>query len=186
MGCHLIDLPFWALGIRHPSTIEAEGAEPDPEGAPTGLIVRYTFPDGDQKIPVHLTWYDGHRAPKKLHGHEMPNQGIYFVGDKGELFANYGSFKLYPEEQFTDFELPAPTIPRSIGHWKEWTEACKGNGRTTCSFDYSGPLTETVILGVVAYRSGARLGWDAATMELDGPPAAKALLQRDRREGWEL
>ena len=81
--------------------------------------------------------------------------GVLFVGSKGMLIADYGSYKLLPESNFVGFKSPAKEIPDSIGHHKEWVEACKaGTPNTTCDFGYTGPLTETVLLGVAAYRSG--------------------------------
>ena len=119
-------------------------------------------------------------------GHELPGSGVYFVGDRGSLFADYGSYKLFPEEQFADFKPPEPTIPDSIGHHAEWIQACKTGGTTTCDFDYSGPLSETVLLGTVAYRIGRPLEWNAIDLTATNAPEAATLIQQPSRKGWEL
>lgn len=186
IGCHLIDLPFWALGLRYPTTVEAEGPPVDPETCPLGLVVRYEFPARGDLPPVRLTWYDGNRVPKEIHGHGIPVRGVMFVGKKGQLFADYGGWKLYPEKQFEDYQPPAPTIPRSIGHHDELFKACKEGTPTTCNFDYSGALAEAVQLGNVAYRVGQKLEWDPVALKAINCPEADKYICRQFREGWTL
>ena len=70
------------------------------------------------------------------------------------LLADYRYHRLLPQKQYKGFVRPKPFIPDSVGHHKEWIEACKNGGQTTCNFDYSGALTEAVLLGIVSYRSG--------------------------------
>ena len=118
----------------------------------------------------------------------LPNWGaaVLFVGDKGMLLADYGRRQLLPEADFADFQAPAPTIPKSLGHHQEWILACKTGEPTTCSFDYSGPLTETVLLGNVSYRVGSPLEWDAENLRATNCPQAEQYLQREYRPGWTL
>jgi predicted dehydrogenase len=186
MGCHYMDLPFWALGLTHPTTIEAEGPPVHAETAPLGLIVRYEFPARDGKPPVKLTWYDGNLTPKTVMDQRVPPAGVMFVGSRGMMFADYGSFRLFPAEQFKDTKPPAPTIPRSIGHHNEWLKACRDGSPTTCNFTYSGGLTESVLLGTVAYRAGKKLEWDAANLKVTNSPEANQLITKQYRAGWEV
>lgn len=186
MGCHYIDLPFWALKLRYPTAIEAEGPPPHAETCPIGLIVQWEFPARESLPPVKLIWYDGDRAPKEVAGRAVPGAGVMFVGDKGQLFANYGSYKLYPESQFQDFMPPPATLPNSIGHYAEWVKACREGTPTTCNFDYAGALTECVLLGNVAYRTGQRLEWDADKLLATNAPEATNFLRREYRDGWTL
>ena len=111
-----------------------------------------------------------------------------FVGEKGHMFADYGSYKLYPEDKFSGFTPPEQTIPKSIGHHAEWIKACKDGGPTTCNFDYSGALTETVLLGNVAFRgaAGEKIMWDAANLKVTNSDVAQRFIQREYRKGWEL
>jgi hypothetical protein len=109
-----------------------------------------------------------------------------FVGSAGMMFADYDGYRLFPQEKFAGFTPPEPSIPRSTGHYAEWIKACREGTPTTCTFDYSGPLSETVLLGNVAYRTGKRLAWDAATLESAGCPEAAALIRKQYRPGWEV
>lgn len=186
MGCHYMDLPFWALGLKHPTKITAEGPALNLQTAPIGMTAEYEFPAVGSQPACKLKWYDGTMTPKEVRGRKVPGSGVMFVGSEGEMFADYGSYKLYPEEKFADFKPPAPTIPRSIGHHQEWIRACKTGEPTTCSFDYSGPLTETVLLGCLAYRMQKPIAWDAVNLKCPGTPEADAIINRPYREGWTL
>jgi predicted dehydrogenase len=188
MACHVMDLPFWALDLRYPTSIEASGPPVDSETTPAWLEVKYAFPALGDRPAVNLTWYDGDRKPKIIREQKLQNQGlgVIFVGEKGILQADYGQLRLYPEADFKDYQRPEPTIPRSIGHHAEWIAACKDGRPTTCNFDYSGALTESVLLGTVAYRSGKKIEWDGLNMKATNCPEADAFLRRDYRKGWTL
>ena len=188
MACHHVDLPFWALALTAPTRVEAEGPPPHAETTPEWMVVRYDFPANGPRPPVRLTWYDGGKRPDLLRQPGVPEwgDGTLFVGEKGMLLADYDRFVLLPQEKYQGVPLPEPTIPRSIGHYAEWIAACKTGSPTTCSFDYSGPLTETVLLGNVAYRLGRPITWDAAELRCPGCPEADHLLRREYRKGWSL
>src|SRR5262249_41233275 len=112
--------------------------------------------------------------------------GTLFVGEKGMLLADYSQYRLLPDKDFASFTPPAKTIPDSIGHHKEWIEACKTGGKTTCNFDYSGALAETVLLGNVAYRSGKEFDFDAKRCRPVHCPEADAFMHKEYRKGWEV
>jgi predicted dehydrogenase len=189
MACHYMDLPFWALGLRHPTTVESEGPPVHPETTPSWMIVRYEFPVRGSQPAVKLTWYDGGKRPAlfKEPG-KLPEwgDGVLFVGGKGMLIADYGQYRLLPESSFKDFKPPEPTILPSIGHHNEWIRACKDRSATTCNFHYSGALTEAVLLGNVAFRAGKKLQWDAARLKAVNSPEADAFISREYRKGWTL
>ena len=112
--------------------------------------------------------------------------GFLFVGEKGMLLADYTRRVLLPEARFAEFKPPAPTIPDSPGHYAEWVAACKTGSPTGCNFDYSGALTETVLLGNVAYRAGKRLDWDPVRLKATNCPEADRFIRREYRKGWTL
>jgi len=112
--------------------------------------------------------------------------GVLFVGDKGMLLCNYGSRYLLPEEDFKDFEAPKPTIARSIGHHNEWIKACKDGSPTTCNFGYSGPLSETILLGNVAYRVGKKIEWDAQNLRVTNDDNASQYIRETYNNAWKL
>ncbi len=185
MGCHLLDLAFWALRLRHPTSVSAAGPDPDPDTAPMGLVATWEFPARGALPPVKVIWYDGERMPKQVRDREVPGFGIMFIGDKGMLWADYGQLTLYPEKQYDDYQRPKPSIPKSVGHHREWINACKQGTPTSCNFDYSGALTETVLLGTIAYRTQESFSWDPAAFKTSSD-RANGLLQRPHRAGWSV
>ena len=192
-GCHFMDLPFWALDLHHPTSIEAEGPLVHPESTPTSLTVRYQFParvkEGTKWSPLKLTWYHGSKYPTDFLTPEQFKKwggGVLFIGTKGQLLADYGRHVLLPEKDFDGFVKPAPFIQDSIGHHREWIEAIKTGGTTTCRFDYSGPLTETALLGNVAYRVGKKLEWDFASLKATNCPEADEFIQHHYRRAWKI
>ncbi|HIQ20233.1 MAG TPA: Gfo/Idh/MocA family oxidoreductase [Planctomycetes bacterium] len=185
--CHYCDLAFWALKLRYPNTIEATGPV-HPESAARWTIARQEYPARGDLPPVTLTWYNGGGYPPLVKEKKIPQWGsaVLFVGSEGMLIADYNRHKLLPEDKFADFRPPDPYIPASIGHHKEWVEACKTGGTTTCNFDYSGPLTEAALLCNVALRTGKKIIWDAENLKAIDCPEADQFLRRRYREGWTL
>ncbi|WP_373926525.1 Gfo/Idh/MocA family protein [Paludisphaera borealis] len=188
LGSHWIDLPFWALKLKSPATIEAFGPPPHPEIAPASMKVVYEYAGHDQAPPLTLTWYQGADKPKAFHDGTIPkwDSGVLFVGSKGMLLADYGRLKLLPEKEFQGFIAPAQVFPPSMGHHAEWIHACKTGGKALCDFAYSGWLTEANHLGNVAYRTGKKLEWDAAKLQASNAPEAEPFLRREYRKGWKL
>lgn len=188
LGSHWNDLPFWALKLDAPRTIEASGPPPHPELAPASMTATYEYGARGDLPPVKLTWYQGEEKPAPWREGRIPkwDSGVLFVGGRGMLLSDYFKHLLLPEDQFKDFRRPAPFIPDSIGHHKEWLQACKTGAPTTCHFGYSGPLTEANHLGNVAYRLGKKITWNAAKLEAANAPEAAALLRRAYRQGWIL
>jgi len=189
MGSHLIDLPFWALKLQSPTTVEAEGPLPvRPETYPDCLTVRWEHPARGDQPPVKLVWYDGNQRPESPEGVDLGkwHKGIMFVGDKGTLLADYGKWILLPEAEFKDFEPPKPWIPPSPGHHQEWIDACKTGSPTLCNFEYSGSLVEHNLLGTVAFRVGKKLEWDPENLKARNCPEADQFIQPPYREGWSL
>ena len=188
LGSHWNDLPFWALKLGAPKTIEAEGPPVSPETAPAWMIARWTFDARQDQPACKLTWYHGGKRPAIVTEGKVPawENGVLFVGDKGMLLADYERHVLLPQGQFKDFKRPTPTIPPSRGHYAEWIHACRTGSPTTCNFDYSGNLTEANLLGNVAYRLGKRLEWDTAALACPNAPEADRLIHPTFRSGWTL
>lgn len=194
MAAHVMDLPFWALGLRHPTSVQCAGPAVHPDGAPAWVKATYEFPAREKQPPVKFTWSDGGahfdlvKDTKDLEGKSLSEWGlgILFVGDKGLLAADYGRYLLLPTNTFAGFQPPPKTIPDSIGHWKEWTTACKTGSPTLCNFDYAGALTETILLGIVAYRTGEKLDWDPVALQAKNSKAADNFVTKEYRKGWEV
>ena len=188
-GCHYMDLPHWALQLRAPETVQASG-EKGHEGdneCPNHMRVDYRYPARDDLPPVHLTWYQGDYRPSEFteYGDGKGSAGL-FEGEKGRLLADYGSKKVFMTEG-SAFASPAPTIPNSLGHHAEFIEAVKHRDNTTCNFDYSGALTETVLLGNVSYRlGGEKLVWDDLQLRATNCGEADSYIRREYRKGWSI
>jgi hypothetical protein len=188
-----MDLPHWALDLHHPNAVEVvDGPPVHPESTPTWLIVRYKHPARRELPPVTVTWYHGGKRPEMLGSLLTKEQldswksGVLFIGEKGMVMADYGRHILLPEKQFEGFKRPDRFIADSIGHHKEWIQACKTGGKTTCNFDYSGPLSETALLGNVAYRVHKNLDWDSKKLRATNCREAEQYVQHHYRKGWKI
>jgi predicted dehydrogenase len=186
MGCHYLDLAHWALRLKHPLTIEAEGPAVHPETTPAWLVVHYEYPSENGVAPLRVTWHDGGKRPRLVREGKVPNwrNGVLFIGERGMLLADYDRHKLLPEAEFSGFVPPTPFIADSSGHYNEWLTACKTGCATTCNFDYAGSLSEAVLLGNVAFRAGTKLEWDAAELQAKNCREAMKFVQPFSRKGW--
>ena len=186
MACHWIDLPFWALGLSYPKSVEASAPKPaDPDYTPSDLTVRYEFDYNGRTLP--LTWYDGQANNDIFAQNQCPeDRATLFIGSEGALWSTYWEHALVPAGKFAEKEPPAPSIPTSLGHHEEWFDAIRNDHSTTCNFDYSGRLAETVLLGLVSYRCGKKLLYNADTMSAPNAPQADKFLRQPMREGWQI
>ncbi len=205
MACHVADTAFWALDLRHPTSIDSRSEGGNSESAPKWSIVTYEFPARGEKPPVKFTWYDGGKKPpiELLNGLELTKEekakgktqveyqpnGSLLVGDKGVIYLDdpYGArFKLLPEKDFAGLKLPPATIKRSPGHMKDWIMAAKHGTQACSSFDYASALTGMVLLGNLSLRAGKKLDWDAANMRATNCSEVDEFIRPDYRKGWSL
>jgi predicted dehydrogenase len=189
LGSHWNDLPFWALKLDAPISIEAFGPPPHPELAPATMSATYEYGPRGELPPCRVHWHQGATKPEVWKNDPVISQwssGVLFVGSKGMLLSDYGKHLLLPEADFKDFQAPTPFLPDSPGHHQEWLDAIRNGTPTGSPFSYAGPLTEANHLGNVAYRAGTRLLWDSKRMTATNHPAADTLLKRQPREGWSL
>jgi predicted dehydrogenase len=188
LGSHWIDLPFWALKLQYPETIEAHGPPAHPELAPASMQVTYEYGPRGAQPAVLLTWYQGRNKPTIWSEGGIPQwgDGVLFIGDAGMLLSDYGKHVLLPEEKFSGFVRPEPSFPTSRGHHEEWLHACKTGDPTLADFEYSGWLTEANHLGNVAFRTGKKLYWNPQSLHAEGAPEAEPFIRREYRQGWNL
>jgi predicted dehydrogenase len=199
IGCHTFDAPFWSLGLGMPTRVEAFREPPPGEGfIPMNSVVTYQFPARGDKPPVTLKWYEkGLEAPKPrrwdpakpLH----PEGGMYMEGTKETLYHSEMrpvSPMLTPAERFMEIKGELRKIeklpPVGEGPIEEWIAAIKGDGPAPGSnFDYAAPLTEVVLLGALAQRTGRPIEWDAEAMTVVGQPELDVLIKEPVRDGWQ-
>jgi predicted dehydrogenase len=183
-GCHILDIPFWALNLKYPTKVAGEGPEQDAQRTPKSMKTKFEFPAVGSRPAVTLNWYHGTPEILAKLGISKPKGNNLFIGDKGMLIAGFDSYTLLPADKFADYKLPETKIPKSPGFHVEWLNACRGGEPATCDFSYSGPLSETVLLGNVGYRAGA-FDWDATTLTAS-TPKAQELIKPPYRKGWEV
>lgn len=188
LGSHWNDLPFWALQLDSPLTIEADGPQPHPEIAPASMSATYQYGPRGKMPACKLTWHQGSSKPEIWKAGKIPQwkNAVLFIGDKGMILSDYGKHILLPEADFKDFEPPEQSIPNSPGHHQEWLNACKTGSETGSPFSYAGPLTEANHLGNVAFRVGKKITWDSKNMIAVNCPEATQYLTREPRKGWSL
>ncbi len=208
MACHTLHVIFSALNLGHPTTVQASsnfryhlvaqpGRRPGPrkmntsETWPVASIITWDFPAREGLPPVRVSWYDGGVKPPKPPEMEperaLGNDGILFVGDKGTILSGFtGGPKLVPESRNADFQPPAKTLERTVGHYIEWVAACKGGKPAHCNFNFGGLLTEVALLGTLAVKTGKQLNWDPANLRITNDEAANQLINPPYRAGWSL
>ena len=188
LGSHWNDLPYWALKLDAPKTVEAFGQPAHPEIAPASMSAEYQYGRRGDLPPVKLTWHQGVNKPEIWKRGEIPQwkSGVLFMGSKGMLISDYRKHMLLPADDYADFRYPEPFVPDSPGHHEEWVAACLDGGVTGSPFSYAGPLTEANHLGNVAYRVGEKITWDPEAMKCVGCPQADPFIRRTPRDGWSL
>lgn len=192
MGCHILDPVFGALGLVAPISVRSEGPAPNGQSWALNSVIHYVFPGTPvtEGNTVPITWYDGDaRPPQEIQAlvgeRKLPGQGSIFLGTKGVmLLPHIGIPVLLPESQFKDFPMPQH---ETVNHYHQFVEAVMGNGKTTTSFDYSGPLTEAVLLGPLATRfPKTTLEWNSAELKFANSPEANQHVRTKYRQGWKV
>ena len=207
IACHAMDAAFWALKLGEAKTLEMEAVSSpvNNETAPKWSQITFYYPARGDMAPVKVVWNDGcedKSRPKELAvprpkdlepDRKLPGGigGQLFIGDKATILAGVyaDGVRIIPEAKFKELKssLPAKTIPRSPGHYQEWIRACKGGEPAGANFaDYAGPLTEMVLLGNLAVRTGKKVVWDSEQMKVTNVPEANKYVAREYRKGWTL
>jgi predicted dehydrogenase len=191
--CHNFDPALWALDLREPLTVEASSVGPvDSYMAPPAGLYTYQFGPRGKRPAVKFTWYEGGLKPPRPDAmaatDSFGDNGILFIGEKGALACPGwgGRAVLYPESRDTEYKRPAPSLPRSKGHHRDWLDACKGGSPASANFAYGAALTEVGLLGLVAMRAGQKILWDAKAMKCANLPEADRFLKESYRSGWEI
>jgi predicted dehydrogenase len=192
MGVHIFDTPYTALELTAPNWAKTTCRPPTGVGHPEKNIVEYEFPGTNYTTDTMVwKWYDGSYAPPKAAdvglpaGTKLPKQGSLFIGETGQMMLPHiGEAVLFPEANFKDYQRPNIA---DDNHYHQWVDACLGDGKTSMSFDLAGPLTEALLLGVVANRfPNQKLAWDAKNLKVTNVEAANSLIKRTYRKGFEV
>jgi predicted dehydrogenase len=194
MGSHTMDLAWNAIDTTLPTTAEAKGDPFNPDVTPVKLESHFDMPANDWRPPIRLSWYQGGampRSPKPYVNLNKIGHGVMFKGNRGYVIADFGSRLILPFGDAADLTYyqrrdKDDVIP-DLGHFQEeWINACKSDLKTSCDFEYSGNIIETMLLGLVAYRAGKKIEYDGARGRVTNSEKADALLSKEYRKGWTL
>ncbi len=195
MGCYSFDTLFRVLKLGPPESVEASSTLVYPETYPLASMIHYEFRAPGDMPPVKLNWYDGGVRPARPEeldeGWEMrgeQGEGLILAGDSGKIICGFDGQnpRLIPESKMRAFEIPPDTLPKSIGHFREWIAAIKGGEPARANFEFEALVTEAVLLGNVAVRVGKKLHWDSARMRVTNDQAANDLVSPPRRREWKI
>ena len=202
MACHTVNMPFMALNMADPVSIQATTSGHNQDSYPQSSKIVFEFPERDGRAPFTFTWYDGGNLPSKdlLLGGDFvftgkSARGSIVVGEKATLYAtdDYANdFKLLPEGEI---EKPKVDFEASPGHFTEFHEAILGKrDQARSNFpNYAGPLSETILLGNLAVWvateadvAGKKIEWNSEKMQATNAPEVAHVIHRDYREGYSL
>jgi len=196
MGCHIMDMPYWALDLDHPSAVSASSQGNSNVAGPNASVVVYEFPKGPYSDALKFYWHDGNNIPpaRIFQDTGMSGQQLIkrfesvIIGEKGKLFFQRGSlnWQTTPKDLLTDWHVPNRSIPRVRNEDQEWVDACLGKSEALSRFEYSGRLTETVLLGNLAVRLNKKIKWNGKDLKSPNAPEAAKLIRRSYRKGWEV
>jgi predicted dehydrogenase len=194
MGSHTMDLAWNAIDAGLPTTAEGEGEKFNPEVSPVELELRFEHPANDWRPAIRVYWHQGGSMPISPRNYVDLNKighGAMFKGTEGFVVADYDSRLVIPHGDNADMTYyKAPTeenVTPPMGHFiEEWINACKGDLKTSCDFDYGGTMIEQLLLGLVAYRVGKKIDYDGKTGRVTNSSKANDLLKRKYRSGWML
>jgi predicted dehydrogenase len=192
MGCHVYDMPYWALKLGAPTSVMAEQEGMTSDSPPKASTITYEFAAREGLAATRFVWYDGGRKPSAdlVKGKKLGTNGVILVGDKDTLFvpSYWGRGEFLSGATYDDFKSVAETLPKASNfdkcHYEEWIGACKGGPKAYSNFDYAGPLTEMILLGNVALRSGKKIEWNAKKMKVTNDKDANRLLTKKYRKGY--
>jgi predicted dehydrogenase len=193
MGSHTMDLAWNAIDAGLPTSAEGKGDPFNPDVSPVKLETHFDLPANDWRPAIRVAWYQGGampESPTKYVDLKKIDHGAMFEGSKGAIIADFGSRILVPQGNQADLTYYQPRAKEALlpplgDFQKQWVDACKGNLKTACDFDYGSKLIEMMLLGLVAYRVGKKIKYDGAAGQTDDPQANE-LLRRTYRPGWTL
>jgi predicted dehydrogenase len=186
MGCHHFNTVYKAMKLTYPTRVSASSTKVQAETAPLASVVTYEFAAREGMPPLWLFWYDGGLKPPRPQelepGRDLPGEGDMYVGDKGTILEG----RIIPESKMKAYTQPPKTLKRRLGTWAEWVEAIRGGEPAGCNFDQATLITEAVLLGNIAIRTGKTLDYDGQAARFTNNDAANEYIKPTYRSGWSL
>jgi predicted dehydrogenase len=189
-GCHILDIPFWALQLKYPTRVDLDetpdASEIDPQRTPKSMKTRLEFPAEKGHGALTLHWWHG-STKEVFQKHNVSGKGnTLFVGEKGTIVAGFDGYQAKMNDG-SQPDKPEETIAKSPGFYNEWIGASKGGPRSSCDFvDYSGPLAESVLLANTAFRAGGGFNWNAEELKATDNANVDRYLYPEFRDGWKV
>ncbi len=179
--CHYMDVVHWALDLKAPKSVAAAGgrwAVDDMAETPDNMGVLCEFPN------LILTWT---LHPLGRAGYDAMGSSVIFQGSDATLVTNYNRYEVYIKGKRDEgFKPPAPSIPDSPGHVREFLDGIKSRTRASCDIEYGFRVTKGGLLANIAYRTGERLYWDDDREQFTGRTEANRYVTRQYRAPWTL
>ena len=215
MACHIMDLGFWSMNPDPPTKVIAQQNGATEFSPPINSKITWEFAPNEysSKNGFTINWYDGYvdakfnretwkldKASKEynhpneevLEGMDFEKFGSVIIGEHGKLFfkrTGKNAWALKTDTNLDGFEWPEQSLPRAPdeNNYREWFDAINGTlPRAESHFGLAGPMTETILLGVLAQRvPGEKLKWNAEKMEITGRPELGKYIRREYAAGWE-
>ncbi|MEX2175528.1 MAG: Gfo/Idh/MocA family oxidoreductase [Pirellulaceae bacterium] len=224
MACHTLNMPYMGLDLRDPVSVQATTSGHNMETFPGWSTIDFRFPERGGRAACQFMWYDGGKRPETAEfkhaeevglGRQQEDRdrkrfrdkmvsGCFVLGDKGWLLSpgDYAGDGLFMEQA----ELPKVDYAKSPGHFKEWVAAIQGGEPAMSNFpNYSGPLTETVLLGNLAVWAaagdqdpgkkeeqntngvvGKKIEWDARNLTATNAPEVAHIVKPEFHNGYTL
>lgn len=213
MACHIMDLGYWAMNPGAPVSVQAKQEGASDFSPPINSMITWDFAASDYsgKDGFKFHWYDGyidakfdreswqlvkngneynHPSEDVLDGEDFSKFGSVIIGTEGKLFfhRSKNNWILKSSSNLDGFQWPEKTLPRARDqdNYKEWFDAIDGKvAEGQSNFSLAGPMTETILLGVLAQRNpDEKLKWNSEKMEITGRPDLKKLIMREYRSKW--
>jgi hypothetical protein len=181
LGSHWNDLPFWALKLRHPLTIEAHGPPVSSEKAPASYHITYEYGARGDMPPVKSPVSGRGQARSMPTSRFRSGTTASSSSALGMLLADYNKHTL-PDDKFADFNLPSPPSP-NIGHWKNGSRPARPAADTTISITRTADRSKPFGKRRLSNRqksNGTRSSCKPRTVE------AARFIRAEYRKGWTL
>lgn len=194
MGSHTMELAWNAIDADTPLSAEATGDEYNPEVTPVELRAEFKHPANDWRPEIDVIWHQGGSMPENPRPYVDLTKvgwgnGTLFKGSKGDIVTSFVDRLIIPsgdEADMTYYEPREKALEPMGNFQQEWIDACKTDLKTSCDFDYAGGMMEQMSLGLVAYRAGEKIEYDAQNGRVTNNKKANRLLSREYRQGWPL
>jgi predicted dehydrogenase len=188
MACHTVNLPYQALDLKNPTSVQAQTSGTNHDSYPKWSIITFEFPATDSRPALKMVWYDGGKLPAQdlIGSEKFSDSGSLIIGEKGKLYTpgDYGGGGHF----IGDVAPVDVNFPQSPGHFEEWVRAIKGGEPAMSNFpNYSGPLTETILLGNLAvWADGKKIEWDAQNLKATNAPEVQRIVHPEFRGDYSL